>query len=180
MFQALFKRAERSIDKAVAKIAVRSLVAVPLLLAGGFVTAALTMKLVESYGAIIGYALMAALFGVIGLVALAIVGISSTSTPAEERIAAEPENAADTTKDVGDLLTPEVRALLASAMPVAVPGLLRGIGRNLPLIFILTVVIVVISEFAAPPDTEDGDETVPGDQNSTVDVAPPAASAAAA
>lgn len=187
MFQALFKRAERSIDQAVARIAIRALVAVPLLIAGGFATAALTVKLVETYGAITGYALMAALFAVIGLVTLAIVGVNSRGEPAEEQATAEPETAADTSgsheeqsADIGDLLTPELRALLASAMPVAVPGLLRGVGRNLPLIFVLAVVTFVISQFAERLDAEDEGKNASGEPDPASDIATPAASAAAA
>lgn len=186
MFQSLFKRAERSIDEAVARAAIRALVAVPFLIAAGFATAALTVKLVETYGAITGYGLMAALFGVVGLIALAIVGLNSRSAPADEP--SEPKSAAegaeptedDTSPDIGDLLTPEVRALLTSAMPVAVPGLLRGVGRNLPLIFVLAVVAFVISQFAERPETE-GEEKSATDADPVVADAPaPAPSTAAA
>lgn len=189
MFQALFKRAERSIDQAVSKIAMRALAAVPLLIAAGFATAALTVKLVESYGAMTGYALMAVLFTVIGVVGLAIVGVNSRSGAAEEGATEEPEAAADNpgsqeeqTPDIGDLLTPEVRALMTSAMPVAIPGLLRGVGRNLPLIFVLAVVAFVISQFADRADQEGQDNTVreDGNQDAAVPTAASGAEAAAA
>lgn len=177
MFQGLFKRAERSIDQAVSKIVARAMVAVPLLIATGFATAALTVKLVELYGEITGYALMAALFAVVSLLTVAIVGINGTGAPQEERVA-ETEKAAETTgssdeqiSDVGDLLTPELKSLLASAAPVAVPGLLRGVGRNLPLIFILAIVAFVISQFAESPESEGPDES--GDTNATGDTPDP-------
>jgi len=162
----------------------RALASVPLLIAGGFATAALTVKLVEAYGAITGYALMAALFAVIGVVGLAIVGVNSGSGSAEQRTSAEPEAAADDAgsqegepSDIGELLTPEVKALLTSAMPVAVPGLLRGVGRNLPLIFILAVVGFIISQFAERTDA-DSEDTAAADPAPDVAVPAPAASAA--
>ena len=57
LFQGLFKRAERSIDSAIAKFVGRATVAVPLLIAGGFATAALSIKLVEMYGTVSAYEL---------------------------------------------------------------------------------------------------------------------------
>ncbi len=152
MFQGLFKRAENKIDSVLAKYLGRALVAVPLLVAAGFATAALTVKAVEIYGTVTGYAMMAALFAVIGLVTMAIVGI-------EQRREAEPETAAqaDTASteaeqaeagiDPMDLLTPEVRAMLASTAPMALPGLVRGVGRNLPLILFLALIGFIISRF---------------------------------
>jgi hypothetical protein len=156
MFQRLFKRAESAaesaIDQIVAKYTGRLMAAIPLLIAAGFATAALAIKMVELYGAVTGYGLMAALFAVIGLFATAIVGIRSRTTPqaaaAEEPVAAaaEPEAAADDPFDTS-LLTPEVKAILASLAPVAVPGIARGVVKNLPLLLILAVVGLVISRF---------------------------------
>lgn len=186
MFQSLFKRAERSIDEVVARAAIRALVAVPFLIAAGFATAALTVMLVETYGAITGYGLMAALFGVIGLVAVAIVGMNAKSAPSDE--SSDQKSATDNagssedqaSPDIGDLLTPEVRALLTSAMPVAAPGLLRGVGRNLPLIFILAVVAFVISQFAGRSGTEPDEEAAADADPVVADAPAPAPSTAAA
>ena len=52
MFQGLLMRAERSIDQVIAKYMGRAMVAVPLLVATGFATAALTVELVELYGSV--------------------------------------------------------------------------------------------------------------------------------
>ena len=83
MFQGLFKRAERSIDSVVDRFVSRALIAIPLLVAGGFATAALTVKLVELYGSVTGYELMAVLFTVIGFVTMAIVNVNAESMPPE-------------------------------------------------------------------------------------------------
>ncbi len=172
MFQGLFKRAESTIDSVVSKFVMRALVAIPLIVAAGFATAALTLKLVEQYGAVTGHALMAALFAVIGLVTLAIVGFETA--PAAEPTATE---AADTASnpnaepaDPADLLTPEVRAFLSSAAPMALPGIARGVGRNLPLILMLALIAFVIARFAdtageATPEAvpEDGTASPPAE-----------------
>lgn len=185
MFQGLFKRAERSIDQVVSRIVVRTLAAIPLLLAAGFASAALTAKLVEIYGAITGCALMAALFAVIGLITVAIASINSTGAPGEapgaeaEKVAETAGSGEDKTLDAEDLLSPELRALLVSAAPVAVPGLLRGVGRNLPLIFVLAVVAFVISQFAEGPDANGEHETATGGHDPTMSAATTASAEAA-
>lgn len=156
MFQGLLRRAERSIDSVVAKYVNRAAVAIPLLIAGGFATAALVAKLVELYGSVTGYGITAGLFAVIGLVTMAIVGTGNGVQPAEEA-PAEPQasereqgekHGDEESFDPTDLLTPEVKAFLASAAPAALPSVARGIGRNLPLILILALIGFVISRFA--------------------------------
>lgn len=149
LFQGLFKRAERSIDSAISKFVGRATVAVPLLVAGGFATAALAIKLVELYGHVSAYALMAVLFTVIALVTMAVV--NKESEPAGETAAAaettETSQEADEESD-GPQLPPEVMALLTSVAPAAAPGIARGVVRNLPLIFLLAIAAFVISRFA--------------------------------
>lgn len=176
MFQGLFRRAESTIDNAVAKLVGRAAVAVPLLIAGGFASAALTVWLVEQYGAITAYGMMAALFALIGLVTMAVVSTNGTR-PAEEAApasASSAETASETAEGEGidplDLFPPEIRAFLASAAPMALPAVARGVGRNLPLIFVLALVGFVISRFASS-DTA-GTET-PTDTQDAANAAPP-------
>ena len=74
MFDRIFRRAERKIDSVVSKYVRRAIVAVPLLIASLFATAAISVKVVEVYGPVNGYAMMAggfaALAAVIALFAL--------------------------------------------------------------------------------------------------------------
>lgn len=163
MFQGLFKRAESTIDSVVSKFVTRALVVIPLIVAACFATVALTIKLVEYYGAVTGHALMAAVFALIGLATLAIVGFESA--PAAETVATHTatDRAADTAAEHGDptdLLTPEVRAFLSSAAPMALPGIARGVGRNLPLILMLALVAFVISRFSEGSDETTTSESV--------------------
>ncbi len=160
MFQGLLRRAEQSIGSAVAKYVGRIVVAFPLLIAGGFATAAITTKLVEMYGTVIGCSIMAAGFAALSLVLMAIVDSGSPQTAAE----VEAEAAQTATNDAaGDqlesdfdasaLLTPEVRSFLASSAPMALPAIARGVGKNLPLILILALIGFVISRFASTTQT---------------------------
>jgi hypothetical protein len=183
MFQGLFQRAENKLDSVVAKYVGRVTVALPLIVAGGFATAALTVKLVDMYGAVAGYSLMAALFALIGLVTMAIVGTEARST--SEAASAEPsaiaseeaskESSSDPDLLASELLTPEVRAFLSSAAPMALPSIARGVGRNLPLILILALIGFVISRFAATSDGLAASTAGDGDMPSDMAAAPPAA-----
>ncbi|MGE0023754.1 MAG: hypothetical protein AB7S70_09015 [Hyphomicrobium sp.] len=151
MYQGLLKRAESTIGSVLAKYLGRALVAVPLLVAAGFATAALTVKAVEVYGAVTACTMMAALFAVIGFVTMAIVGIEQrpAAEPAAEDQAASAADspAPDDELDPISLLTPELRTVLTSMAPVAIPGIARGVGRNLPLIFALALLAFIISRF---------------------------------
>jgi hypothetical protein len=123
--------------------------------------------------------MMAALFALIGLVAMAIVGIGSRTSHAEAP-AAEPASASSTeTSDIemdpADLLTPEIRSFLASAAPMALPGIARGVGRNLPLILILALLGFIISRFGIPgSETQASEGNTAGNDAAEV---PPAAAA---
>ena len=151
MLQGILQRAERKVDSVVAKYIGRATVAVPLVVAGGFATAALTVKLVELYGAVTAYALMAALFAVLSVVTAAVVSFESQSAP-EAADQPASEESAKIAEDVENLLTPEVRAVLASAAPVALPALVRSIFRNLPLVFLLGIAAYLFSRFANTSD----------------------------
>ncbi|WP_439542309.1 hypothetical protein [Hyphomicrobium sp.] len=157
MFQGLLRRAEQSIDQVVAKYVGRAVVAIPLLIAGGFGTAAITTKLIEMYGTVVGCSIMAAGFAVLSLVLMAIVGSGPPQTAAETvSETAQAANGASETADdqlesdfdASALLTPEVRSFLASSAPMALPAIARGVGKNLPLILILALIGFVISRFA--------------------------------
>jgi len=147
MLQGILQRAERKVDSVVAKYIGRATVAVPLVVAGGFATAALTVKLVELYGAVTGYALMAALFAVLSLVTAAVIGLGSqAATETSDQPASE--DSTEAAQDVESLLTPELRAVLTTAAPVALPAIVRSILRNLPLVLLLGIAAYLFSRFA--------------------------------
>ena len=177
MFQRLFKRAETAIDQIVAKYVSLAMVAIPLLVAGGFATAALTIKLSALYGAVTGSALMAALFAVIGLVTMAIVGVSSppeveAQFAESEPSSAPPDTVADDVMDAADLIPVELRTALSSVVPMALPGLARGVMRNIPLIVILAIVGFIISRFTeSSPDEPIKDEAATENTPPAPDVA---------
>ena len=158
MFQGLFQRAETTIDGIVAKYMARALAAVPLLVACGFATAAATVKLVELYGAVIGCAIMAAVFAVLTLLTMAVVSGGQT---AESVSAASADTSAEEPAQIGSefegLFTPELRAVLGATAPMALPVVTRAVMRNLPVLIMLALIIYVFSRFAKSSDETDSD-----------------------
>ena len=156
MFQDLFRRAETTIDGIVAKYMGRALVAVPLIVACGFATAAATVKLVELYGAPIGCAIMALVFGVLGLLTMAVV----SGGHATEEASFAPEEAAEPSRigsEFDAFLTPELRSLVGATAPMALPVVARTVMRNLPLLIMLAVVIYIFSRFGKSSDEVESD-----------------------
>ncbi|WP_333793826.1 hypothetical protein [Hyphomicrobium sp.] len=190
MFQGLLKRAERSIDHVIARFLSRALVAVPLIVAAGFATAAMAVKLVELYGPFAAYVCMAVLFAVIGLVTMAVVSSGShtdTEPETSEAVSAASESGEGDDEGSGgaaDFLTPEIRSLLTSIGPAALPPVARGVGRNLPLILFLAVVAYIISRFAStaghPASQAEQEESEAGDEGGGPAAAAPEAPPAAA
>lgn len=182
MFQSLFKRAEHKIDSVLSKYLTRIAATVPLIIAGGFAIAAATIKLIELYGAVTACALMAALFAVVGLIAMAVVGTdahANAETASAETAASASDETSPSSGDgpdllASDLLTPEVKAFLSSAAPMALPSVARAVGRNLPLLLILALIGYVVSRFGiatGSAEASPSEESVPPEMAA----APPAA-----
>lgn len=162
MFDRLFRRAERKIDSVVAKYVRRVIVAVPLLIAAAFATAAISVKVVEVYGPVNGYAMMAGGFAALAAVIAIFAFASAARTPVEEAEAsAASENEKEKMRD-GDespLVPPELLSVLAAAAPAAIPGVARAAARNLPLLVALAIIGYLFTRFAGR--TPPGDEAMP-------------------
>lgn len=158
MFQSMFRRAETAIDSIVAKYTARVMVAVPLVVALGFVTAAVTVKFVELYGQAAGLSIMAGIFVVLTLLTMAVVGAGALgdSSPASEegQTRGKAEQREQIASEAEGLLTPELRAVLSAAAPVAVPAVTRVATKNLHLIVLVAVIIYVFSRYGQLPSEE--------------------------
>lgn len=175
MFDRLFRRAERKIDSVVAKYVRRVIVAVPLLIAAVFATAAIAVKVVEMYGAVNGYAMMAGGFAAIA--ALVAIGsyVTADRTPVEEAEAAaasESEKEKARADDEAPLVPPEFLSILTAALPVALPGVARMAARNLPMLVALAIVGYLFARFSG--------RSTPGDDAAQAEDAAQAAADAAA
>jgi transposase InsO family protein len=75
VFAGLINQAKSTVSGLVLKYVARASVAVPFVIAVGFAFAAITVMLVERYGHVMGYWLMAGGLGVLGVVAATVVSV---------------------------------------------------------------------------------------------------------
>lgn len=151
MFGFIVKKAQATVDNAIGQVFNAVLVAVPLFVAGGFGTAALLRYLDRTYGTDAAYLILACGFGVLSLVALLVMNARSPrSTPLDDEpeAASEPTEEPNFVEQLGSMSKTD-RELLLSALttagPYAIPGLLRLIVRNLPLILAVLAAVFVMT-----------------------------------
>ena len=152
MFRMLFRRAQATLDRTIEGMVNRAIVVVPFLIAGGFGTAALAIRLNRDYGPETGSLILGGAFAALGLVAALAVRARSESLVEGEGpldTAAAPELEADAaaadTTDFAKADRELLVAALTSAAPFAVPALVRTVGRNLPLLAALAAAAFVIA-----------------------------------
>lgn len=145
MFRSLIRDAKTAAGAVVSKYVIRASVAVPFVVAAGFGTAAVTLILVERFGAVAAYGLMAGGFVAIGLVSALLVTIKEQEEKAEDKKAAD----ADTAEVASDTATQAaiqlpmalVGTLLTSPFgPSAALSGAKLLVRNLPLVILLLVI----------------------------------------
>lgn len=179
MFDRLFRRAERKIDSVVAKYVRRVVVAVPLLIAAAFATAAISVKVVEVYGPVNGYAMMAGGFAGLAAIIAIFAFASAARTPVEDAEAAAASESEKEKLRAGDespLVPPELLSVLAAAAPAAIPGVARAAARNLPLLVALAIIGYLFTRFAGrTPPSDDEMPAAEETEGATSDAASPAA-----
>lgn len=151
MFAMLFRRAQATVDRAIDGLVNRAIVAIPFLIAAGFGTAALALRLNREFGPETGSLILAGGFAFLGLLA-ALVMRGRSEAPLEGEEAAEPAQspgaAAADTAEAPDLAGADrelIMAALTSAAPIAIPAVVRTIGRNLPLVAAVAAAAFIIS-----------------------------------
>ena len=167
IFGSLFRRAEHAVENLLDQALLRVMVAIPLLIAAGFATAAASGYVNARYGSETGNLIMAAVFGAIGLLAAGYVAARSPSNgsaaadsqvQADAMSAATGEAAGQGTDSSAPPLSDGERELfnsvLTSAAPIALPGLIRLLLRNIPLLLTLIVAGYVLSRQTGNSATE--------------------------
>lgn len=173
MFDRLFRRAERKIDTVIAKYVRRAIVAVPLVIAALFATAAIAVKLVELYGPVNGYAMMAGGFAALAAV-VALFALTGQSTPVENAEAASERTAEDLkAEDDAPFVPPELLSVIAAAAPVALPGVARAAARNLPMLVALAIIGYLFARYMTTSGgaSESAGEAPTGDPQTPADAA---------
>lgn len=155
MFRRLINDAKSAVSSVVLKYVARASVAVPFLIAAGFAIAAITLTLVERYGAVTAYLMMAGGLALIGVVAATVVTVKEH----EEEVAEEKAEEAAAPAVSGEMALQVPMAVLGALLsspvgPSTSLGLLRVIGRNLPLVALLVMIGALFWPTEATADTE--------------------------
>ena len=142
MFAGLINQAKSAASHVVLKYVARTSVAVPFVIAAGFGLAAVTVMLVERFGHVMAYWMVAGGLALIGVIASVVVSRKEH----EEEVAEQQAAKADTEEMVSDATAQAIVqtpiALLGAlmTMPGGATGALsavRMLARNLPLVLLL-------------------------------------------
>jgi hypothetical protein len=145
MFAGLINQAKSAVSGLVLKYVAWASVAVPFVIALGFALAAIATMLVERFGYVAGYWLMAGGLAVVGIIAAVIVSVKEH----EEEVPEQKAEEADTSDVVSDATSQAMMqaplALMGAAFaapggPTAVIKAARVLGRNLPLVLLLVMI----------------------------------------
>ena len=137
MFRGVINDAKSAISSVILKYVARASVAVPFLIAAGFAVAAITVMLVNRFGYVAGYWMMAGGLAAIGVVAALVVSVKEH----EENVADQKAEQADTSNLAADVAKQAPLAMLGAlfTMPggaTAALKLARVVGRNFPLVLL--------------------------------------------
>lgn len=144
MFRTLINDAKSAAGAVIGKYVIRASVAVPFVVAAGFGTAATTLVLIDRFGAVIAYCLMAGGFAAVGLFA----ALAVTVKEQEEVVGAQAEKT-----DTANVAT-DAAAQAAVQLPLALlgtlltspmgPGVAAGgakmVVRHLPLVLLIALI----------------------------------------
>lgn len=144
MFASLFRRAEASVDNAIADFVGRVLIALPFIVALGFGAASLSIVANRTYGPEIGNLVVAAAFVVLGVIVAIVVKFRKSPLPVVDE---EPnESSPEQTASAGSIFDNEqMMGILSSAAPILLPALLRTATKNWPLILAVAAGLYVFS-----------------------------------
>ncbi len=150
MLNALFHRAQATVDNAIGQAVNRALIVLPFLIAIGFATAAVTTWLTREYGAELGFLIVAGGFAAIGLLLAAFNmgrGAPITGQTADTTASSQPEtvSASKEATQLPDADRELMTAALTTAAPVALPALITVLMRNLPIVAALAALLYILS-----------------------------------
>ena len=145
MFAGLIKQAKSAASHLVLKYVARASVAVPFVIAAGFALAAITVMLVERFGHVMAYWLVAGGLALIGVIASIVVSVKEHEEEAAEQQAAKTDTEEVVSDAAAQALVQTPVALLGAimTMPGGAAGALgaaRLLGRNWSLVLFLVMI----------------------------------------
>jgi len=175
MFQGVINSAKSAVSSLILKYVARASVAIPFVIALGFALAAVASMLVNRFGYVAGYWMMAGGLALIGIVAAIVVSAKEESEEIEDEKAEE----ADTSKLASEVAAQAPLALLGGLLTLPgggttalkVAGLL---GRNFPLVLLLVLIGGLFWPSEQDPDAPEELARHPG-QNGFEPPSPPSA-----
>ncbi len=145
MFAGLINQAKSAASHVVLKYVARASVAVPFVIAAGFALAAITVMLIERFGHVMGYWLVAGGLALIGIIASIVVSAKERKEEATEHEAEKTDTQEVVSDATADAMVQAPIALLGAlaTMPGGAAGALgatRVLGRNWPLVVLLMAI----------------------------------------
>ena len=145
MFAGLINQAKSAASHLVLKYVARASVAIPFVIAGGFALAAITVMLVERYGHVTAYWLLAGGLALIGVIASIVVSVKEHGEEVAEQQAAKTDTEEAVSDATAQALVQTPIALLGAlmTMPGGAAGALsavRVLRRNWPLVLLLVTI----------------------------------------
>ena len=168
MFRALVNDIKSAAGSLMARYIVRASVAVPFFVAAGFATAAVTLTLIESYGAIVAAWIVAGGFAAIGVVAAAVVSAKEQGEEAAEARVAETDTGKVASAAVTQVAEQAPLALLGALLstplgPSALAGGAKMIARNIPLVVLIAVLGLLLWPSKSEASTDTAVDETPGE-----------------
>jgi len=148
MFRGLIDDAKSAAGSLIAKYLTRASVAVPFVVALGFATAAITLMLIDRFGSIAAYWMVAGGFIVIGLAATLVVSVKEHEEEVAEKQAESQDTAGVATDAAAQAAVQAPMALLGALLATPLgPGTLAGgakmVVRNIPLVVLLALLALL-------------------------------------
>lgn len=167
MFAGLINQAKSAVTGLLLKYVARASVAIPFVIALGFALAAITAMLVERFGHVASYWMVAGGLALVGLVAALVVSVKEH----EEEVAEQEAEQADTEEVVSEATAQAMvqapLALLGALMTTSggatsALSVARLLGRNLPLVLLLVMIGALFwpNEASRPAEEEDESDIV--------------------
>lgn len=162
MFRGLINDAKTAAESIVGKYLVRASVAVPFIVAIGFAVAAITLLLVERFGAIGAYLMVAGGFTLVGVIAALAVTVKEQEVEVADSQAAAGDTASVATDAAAQAAVQAPLALLGAlfatpAGPAMLAGGAKMLVRNLPLVVLLALIVLLFWPTEPTAEAADSD-----------------------
>jgi hypothetical protein len=161
MFAGVINQAKAAASGLLLKYVARASVAVPFLIALGFALAAITVTLVERFGQVTAYLLLAGCLAAIGAIAAMAVSVKEQEEEQAEQLAEQAATGEVVSEATAQEVVQTPIALLGAlfSMPGGASSALsvaRLLGRNFPLVLLLVMIAALFwpTDEATPSDDE--------------------------